>query len=59
MYDEKKYPTLKIMKCNNCGHVFNSSLDGSTDCPECESRDTKPYRADEESGNNTSEKSLI
>lgn len=45
MYDESKYPTMKIMKCNSCGHVFNSSLDGSACCPECDSPDTSPYKA--------------
>ena len=44
--DESKYPTMKFMRCKQCGSVFAASLSGATECPDCASSDAVRYRPD-------------
>jgi predicted nucleic acid-binding Zn-ribbon protein len=53
MHDEKKYPTLRFLKCKNCGNVFAGNMDLDIDCPECSSVDFQPYHPVEDENGDT------
>lgn len=40
MFNESDYPTLKYMRCKQCGNIFAARMDGSTECPDCMSDKT-------------------
>lgn len=35
MRDEEKFPTMRFLKCRECGHVYTASLTGVNNCPKC------------------------
>jgi uncharacterized OB-fold protein len=43
MFDENNYPTLRYMKCKQCGNVFVMSFAQSSECPECASENAEVY----------------
>jgi anti-anti-sigma regulatory factor len=48
--DEEKFPTVRFLKCRQCGHVYTASLTGVNSCPKCktsaapEENDGKSFR---------------
>ncbi len=36
MRNEEKYPTVRFLKCKNCGHIFTESLSGENQCSNCQ-----------------------
>ncbi|MBD3422113.1 MAG: hypothetical protein GF398_18525 [Chitinivibrionales bacterium] len=48
MHDERRYPTLRFLKCSSCGNVFVAGLDGKSECPDCASQDTTMFSPGED-----------
>jgi predicted Zn-ribbon and HTH transcriptional regulator len=46
-FDEDQYPTLTYMRCKKCGNIFVMRLAGTTECPECSSGESEPFKPDE------------
>ena len=43
MFDENKYPTMKLRRCTRCGNVYAMSLSGAASCPDCSSSDSSQF----------------
>lgn len=47
MRDEDKFPTMRFLTCQSCGHAYTASLTGVNTCPRCQT----PARTGDAPGN--------
>jgi rubredoxin len=48
MPDESKFPTMKLLRCKKCHHVYAANMGGPAECPECSNTGAFEFRPDQE-----------